>query len=357
MKNFSYRSGTDDEINFIQTNKKKINKQALIYKIIFVLFVLSIIAYYVYRMYFVNYDGFVKLNVYNVSLSDDSYLIKTNVNIGDTVKAGDTLFTFLLTNQISNKIKPETFMNIENQYIDYNTKFILAEKELHLLETQRDEIYSELMKTNEGLLTGTATEKDITSLNTQISSINYKITLKKTEISLYDSIKDKYIMPMKVMKGSRLAESYSLAELQGMDTLFDLERKYFVAKLDAIVIDVSARDASFISKASTVMTCQPLNNDKMNLHIDALVFPDDIDYLYEGKEVEIIATNKHKYKGHVVLIGAMTQIIPNNLKSNFSDKVNAIVVNIHFDDNQELPFWLKSDNLPVVIRTTKKERK
>lgn len=353
MKSFTYRSKLDDVNVVLQRRKKKINKQQLIFNIVLLAIIASLAYYGITKIKYATFNGYVKTSLRVATLIDDAYITDIRVGVGDQVKEGDTLFTFLLANQILEQNNPtRQFTTLMGRNYDTRIHINLINKELELSKLELKEEMKVLDKLKYNAFLGIASNQQVESKNTRIKELQFNIKLKTEEKKLNEQfLKGTDKLTARSQNTIALPEEYTLTELLKLnDSKYQSECKHFIAKKDAIITDVNMFNAAYVYKKDPILSFQEEKYDDQNLYVETYVFPDDIQYVSVGAEVEILVTKELSFVGVIATIGTKALVLPDHLMNKFSQQVEAVDVRVNFKEGQNIPFWVATTDLPVKVR-------
>ena len=110
MNEFHYNENPQEQAaeQMLHEQSKRLAKQQVIFACIF-LGVVALLAYYVVnRTIYATYDGYIKLDDTKIRALGDIVVLDVYKNVGDEVKAGDTLYSYILLDNLLNQYSLNT---------------------------------------------------------------------------------------------------------------------------------------------------------------------------------------------------------------------------------------------------------
>ncbi|MEG1571955.1 MAG: hypothetical protein RSC04_03350 [Bacteroidales bacterium] len=349
MQDFSYRNLGSDAQNIIGQQKRKINRQRIIYLVLFWLFIFSVAAYIYNSIQWVTFEGTIKTSNQQITLMDDAYILNIEVKIGDTVHSGDTLFDYLYTQNLltqKNNLSSQTW--IDKEYKDIEQRIAVLNGNLQVLEEQIKVLQREIKIVEKQIFIGVSTKADLTKLTNELRSTQWKDKLLQQELVLEQTYFSKIAQQRGLAEMIRIPSEFTLHDLLQND--FMGYRYSYIAKYGGMVINITSLMGTNCYKQEPVMEIQPSDAYIMNLYVEALVRPNQMKYLKKGDKVEIVITNKDTYIGIVELLGYRTAEIPPNLQNPFEKDATAVLVRIKIQNPELLKPWELLSGLPVELR-------
>lgn len=348
MREFSYKETLNDEQNILVARKKKINRQKVVFITIFWCLI-AVTSYYIYyNIRWVRFDGFMKTDNQQIALVDDVFLVDINVSVGDTVRAGDVLFTFMMTRGLMESFNLNAFTGVEKEYLTSSKAIAEYENNLRSVEEQIVKIRTQVEQLRKQIFVGVSTEPEMNRLEDELLRLEAQKTLLGRNLVLEREHLALVFGKRDLAQHTRPPSSYSLHELK--DMLVEKQMLYpYVAKFDGIVTDISKPVSVYCYKGDAVLEIQPLDYSLLNLHVMTIVRLSQLKYLKEGDDVEVLLGD-NIHHGTVELIGYAASEIPDHLRQPFEKNATALSARIHFNPGESLTFWEITNGLQVEVR-------
>ena len=102
MNGFNYNTDPqqEDAREMLRYQKTKLAKQQLIFSCFFLFLLILLGIYVVNRIMYAQYDGYIKIDQNHVRALDDIYVLRLQKKVGEHVNPGDTLYSYVLLNNI-----------------------------------------------------------------------------------------------------------------------------------------------------------------------------------------------------------------------------------------------------------------
>ncbi|MEG2070229.1 MAG: hypothetical protein RR034_02495 [Bacteroidales bacterium] len=355
MRSFSYRSIQSDENAALHYQKKRINVQQLVFSGIFFLILLILIVYIVDKVRFVEFDGYVHVSTVAFKIVDDAYISDVRVKVGDLVNEGDTVFEYVLINQVMDQLKVESYSNYYKDFdkLEYENKML--QSKLKIL-SEKDKILDyQIQKESDNIKYGLSTveQRELLKIKQSENILEQENVVNNLEMIQY--FQDKLSQKIYALGQIALPTSYTASYFseEGKKDL-NFAYRYAIARTRSIITDIRLVQGALAFKGEEILESQRVDNEMANMHIIMYVMPDQMKYLSARQTVEIYITNDMKFKGYASTRGVRVSEIPKHLQSKFMKNIEAIEVRVDFDVNSDVPFWVITNNLPVKIKVKKR---
>lgn len=357
MQNFSYNSTVSDAQNIVVERKRKINRHRLIYLIIFWLGVLSLIWYIFFSIRWINVYGTIKANNQQITLMHDAYITKIKVKTGDRINKGDTLFEFIYTSTVRQDSLSIYSINssswLDREYLSETREIALKESNILVIDKQIKILEEHIAIIKKQIFLGVATENDLIQKSNELRLLNMQREKTSNEIEISKRFLSEINLKITNTPTINPPSEYIIHEL---DSTYILSSRYafpYVAKYDGMIINVTNLENTYCYKQNSVMEIMPLNDSLLNFHVEAMVYPDQMEDIKQGDKVDIIVTNNKIHKGEVEFLGYRTTEIPKHLQLPFEKNNTAILVRIKFLENDNIDLWEKTTGVPVTVKKSR----
>lgn len=355
MNNFQFEKSdhkTDDALDLLHAQKKKLAKQQIIFAAIFIVVMILLGLYIISRVIFVYYDGYIKLDTNNIRAIDDMYIMEMKANVGDSVQAGDTLYSYVLLSQVIN----QNYFANEPTYItrtnDMRMQGRLAQQHLIELRTQLAELRKQLSSERNDIYWGLTNNTKQNEIKAQIEQVKAEMRATANRVAIYLS---------RAGSNSRIAGRYGLYNRELSDLPFSPGLKgysvglvhYCVAPDSGFITNIHNPDRSLSFKGDEIVNIKYANPRKANLTVMVYVPVDKTRDIINADTLEVIVDQNTKFKTHLVKLGLGVEVLPEYLVNNFTREGMVIMAALGINRKQTIPDWVLNDRLPVKIRIRK----
>lgn len=359
MKKFTFKEHKQSQLEeILKYQKRKLRKQQIIFTTIFFLIVCAIIYYLADSYLYAQFDGFISLNTTSHRAICPLYITKIYHKEGEIVKEGDTLYTYINLDFFTNMSNLSFSSNVEMNYMNANEKVSNTRIEINSLKDKIKLMEEEIKKEEQNVRYGVTSTSTIGTLNRQI--IDYRNQLKELMASLvqYQGIRTDYSSKMREagLEATNPLET-TLKNINLHLSEFGRAVGYGISHSDVLITQIEATPGSVLLTGEHVMEVQSLNIDNIGLHCEAYVTNEDLTNIYEGKKVEIIINDDVSYDGIVTSVGMHVSELPEEYRNAFHRENKAMCAIIQFKEGTVIPLPIATDNLPVKIRTMRRESK
>lgn len=352
MKDFHFTTEEEQtEIEqILNQRKKKKTRQQMIFFCIFITIVLLIVGYCIRMVVFTELNGYVVVHNNRLRASEDIFVYDIYKHHGDFIKPGDTIYSYvtLSTFQGGSNINSESDVVIKAR--DLKLQYGLAYQNLEVLRARLKEIKRQIDLEDHNIRFG---------LSDNVHKLNLEREYKETEEELKAQQRKLYVIQNAMNESNEAVErlgeiNFNGARVQNIRNKFKMAEmgfvNYAIAVDSCIVTKNWISELSLVLKGEDVIETQSFDLEKMNAYIMAYVLPSQAKTLNRGYKASIIVNDDVEYTATVVSMGARTEEIPAELRSNLSrDHIAAIAV-LKIDDNQHIPFWSLVNKMPVIVR-------
>lgn len=349
MKNFSYNPEPQNQNveEILQYHQKRLFKQQVIFGCVFFLLLIIAACYLYRRTVYTYYDGYIKLDQNHIRAIDDVFVIKIYKKVGDAVQAGDTLYSYVLIDNILEQTNVNTFPGIVADFHKMQVQADLARAEVPVLCTRLKELMKRLKNEENDVYYGLTDNTHKLMLEAEKKELEELLREKYRKIALYKKMADKASSYMHNSGYGTNYIPYSPNEGEYGQGLI----KYCCAPQDATVTDVKVAEETISFHKEGIMDLQHADYRACNLGVMAYIPSDKVKYINRKGNVEVIVNNDITLKAKLSLVGIRVEEIPKHLLSNFSHDVDAVIAYFTFLPHQRVPFWVLTNNLPIRVRT------
>lgn len=349
MKNFNYNT-RPKEMNAEEVliyRKKHLHKQQIIFGLIFTAIVLLLMAYVTRRILYTYYDGYVTLDQNYIRAVDDVFVLKIYKRVGDSVQAGDTLYSYVLLGNLLEQQNVNNRPEIVNDLRQMQLQAELARTEVPVLKVRLAELEKRLKNEENDVYYGVTDNTRKLMIQAELREVEERLKEQQQKIALYRRMTARAADDI---RRSGYGTGFMPNAPNGNRVHAQLIR-YACAPQDAVVTDVKIAEETVAFREEGILNLQHSDYAACNLGIVAYIPVDKVKHINKKGEVEVIVNDDIKLKAKLSLIGLRVEQIPRHLLSNFAHDVDAVIAYFTFLPGQQVPFWVLTDNLPVRVRT------
>jgi len=348
MNNFSYNSQPQEQDmnEFLNYQNKKLAKQQTIYAIVFAAIMIILLLFAYRRVVYTYYDGYVKLDQNNLRAIDDIYVLDIYKNVGDLVQPGDTLYSYVLLNNLLGQFNVNSVPSIILDHANLKLQAALARQEIPVLQTKINELIKRLKSEKNDIFYGLTDNTKRLAIEAELNEYREKLLEQQRKIQIYESMagnSSRYIINSGYghnhLPYSPGAQGYESGVVQ-----------YCCAPEEAIITDIKVAKNTVLFEKEPVIDLQHTDYKASHLGVMAYIPANQVKYINNNKRVEVIVNDDLTFYAHMSLLGLRVEDIPKHLLSNFSHDIDAVIALFTFDVGQKIPFWVLNDHVPVRVR-------
>lgn len=351
MRNFQYNPINKQESieDVLKYRKRKIAKQQLIFTLI-LLAISGIVALYVVRkVTYTELNGFIKVDLNNFRSPEDIFLKHMYVTPGDFVVPGDTLYSYFYLNTLLEQYNVNHVPDVVNRNRDIRMRYISALQEINLCNVKIKELERQISIEDHNIQFGLSNNVHKLELERELKETKEKLQGKRMELSVLSGISSELQDAVK-RSGYDVDTPISLDYLINLSSTDRVNPYYRLAQDTAIITDIMFPNNSIIFKKEDILQLRSTNLETSNMRIIAYVPINKIDKVNNSTKAEVIINDDISFMAHIALLGTRTDELPEHLRSNFSSKITVPLAIFLPENNQILPSWSITDQLPVTIR-------
>lgn len=349
MNSFTYNNNPQkkDAEEILQFQKKRLAKQQLIFSLLFISILVLLVVYILTRTIYTYYDGYVKLDQNHMRAIDDIYVIDIHKKVGEEVKRGDTLYSYILIQNVLGQYDINSMPTVVHQTNDMKLQADLARQEIPVLQTRISNLQKQLSAEQHDIYYGLTDNTKQNALRAELEQTRKELEKQINRVNIYEHAIGNSRTYMGRRGYGRAGMPFSPDEAgYGRGVLH-----YCCAPEDAVVTDIKVPERTIVFKTEGIMDLQHTDYRTCNLGVMAYVPSNKVKYMNNDGIVDVIVNDEIELKAHLSIIGMRVEDIPKHLLSNFSHDVDAVVAYFTFLPHQKVPFWVLTNNLPVRIRT------
>lgn len=353
MNEFQYDSTPQEQAmaDLLKSQSHRLARQQIIFALIFLLIIVLTAYYIITRMIWAIYDGYVTLDENHICAVDDIYILKVNKEVGEIVHKGDTLYSYVLLDNIVNQYDPNIIPSAVKETHDMEVQAKLAREEIPVLRTRLAELKKQKASESSDIYYGLTNNTKRNQLDAEIAEVEEEIRKQMNKVTIYSQAKNTTYNFMS-RRGAGMAGT-DMPYSSNTSIYNHALIHYCCAPADAYVTKVNVSDKTLVFKSDEVLTIQHTDYAACHLGIITYVPSEKIKYMESPDDADVIVNKDLVLKAKLQMVGLRVEEIPKHLQSNFSHDANAVVAVFTFKPNQRVPAWVMSNKLPVRIRVNK----
>ena len=349
MNNFSYNSQPQEQdINeLLNYQNKKLAKQQNIYAVVFTIILIILVIFAYRRIVYTYYDGYINLEQNNLRAIDDLYILDIYKNVGDIVQPGDTLYSYILLENLLGQFNVNTVPSFILDHANLKLQAALARQEIPVIQTKISELMKRLKSEKNDIYYGLTNNTKRLAIEAELSEYREKMRELQNKIQIYESMAGNY--SSRYITGTGYGHNslpYSPGNLHFENSVI----QYCCAPEEAIVTDIKVAKNTVAFEKEEILNLQHTDYKGSHLGVMAYIPAHQVKYINNQKQVEIIINDDLTLYAHMSLLGLRVEDIPKHLLSNFSHDIDAVIAYFLFDKDQYVPFWVLNNHLPVRVR-------
>lgn len=331
---------------FLNYQNKKLARQQTVYTIVFAAILIILLLFAYRRVVYTYYDGYVKLDQNNLRAIDDIYVLEIYKNVGDIVKPGDTLYSYVLLDNLLGQFNVNSVPSIILDHANLKLQAALARQEVPVIQTKINELVKRLKSEKNDIFYGLTDNTKRMALEAELSEYRQRLLELQRKIQIYESMagnSSRYI----VNSGyghNRLPYSPGTGHYESGVV------QYCCAPEEATVTDIKVANNTIAFKTESVLDLRHSDYKASHLGVMAYIPANQVKYINNNKRVEVIVNDDLTFYAHMSLLGLRVEDIPKHLLSNFSHDIDAVIAYFTFDKGQYLPYWVLNSQVPVRVR-------
>lgn len=336
MKNFSYKH-QPSILNVLKEppkQTKKFNLDRSIFIAIISLLVICFIRFLVIKLAFIEVDGQISLEKLNVNFTNDIRLSEIWINESESVKAGDTLFSYV------NNVYNESSV-IERQIKEYDQisknkvelQFEIQKLEIDVKKALRqlELLRAEHKKSSELVLLDIMTAKELGAIQDDINKAELHLWHLRQELDLKNNL---YLNLRKTPSNMRSKISYSSQNMS-----------YYITPIEGLIGQINFSPNEVCYETQSMLTIH--NTEKVN--IKAYFNQEALQDLDRGTRVEIEFPDGSQSSGFISNISVATYELPSEFQKKYEPTQRSILATVEPQNNDDLELWKRFYKMNVKV--------
>ena len=356
MKSFSFKANYDENQNIekiITERNRKIAKQQVIFAIVLFILVVLLAWYFVRKIIYTEFDGYVQTEYNNYRAMEDIYLFDQYTEVGDIVIPGDTLYSYTYINLfgVSNlESEPSVIVNDRNARLQLN----MAYADANVLRVRIRELENQIAKEDNNIRFGLTDNSHKMDLQRQLAEAREQLNATMRKAHMYNDIH---------RESSSAAHRFGQYSVEFANEQWEIDNslrqlyernssaiRYAIAQDTAIVTKLWSPPFSRVFKKEQILQLENVSLFNSNMQVVAYVPTGDMSKINNNTKAEVIVNDDVSFKVSVQLLGARTEDLPEELRNSLSHTYTTVMVVFTPDPGQVLPLWAAVDRVPVRIR-------
>lgn len=356
MKSFTFQSQQEEELKIeriISERKKKIATQQIIYSSILAIILLGAVYYAYNKLHYEDFDGYVSTEHWMRRAVSDLYIQNCYVDAGDVVFPGDTLYSYVLLDNVLKLYDISNEPSIIAQDRTIRLQSGVNMPDINLLKTRIQELQKQIALENNNIRFGMSDNSHKMDLERELAETQAELKTAKMKIQAYDNIKSE---TSEEISKSIFARPDFLAHEFVLNRFINEYPNAVCYSISSDTLIISQRyvtDKTFALKGESLLLTQRLNLAQANVTIETYVPTSKIKHLNNFTHAKIIVNDDVEFMAKVHLLGARTEELPTDLRNSLSRDYRAIIVEFKPEEGQEVPFWSIINGVPVTVRIDK----
>ncbi|MEI6313164.1 MAG: hypothetical protein WCP57_12960 [Bacteroidota bacterium] len=349
--------------------KKPANWDRIIYIVVLMILGGLLLKYSASRWLYINADGQILFENINVRLNSESKIIKYYVHEDDSIKIGDTLFTFEIDHlQNENSYSSNTTILSNTKDLNYDD-WVWFDKEIYNLKNKisQDQIIIQknnpviaelngtIQRLSQEVLLGVLPNEQIESSKSQLRNLTAQNTQMQEEIrhsyALIADLTAKKAYQMRKPSSQDIQAQTNIASNGSGYTNDGIHEglNYYLSPINGAVNHIYTNEFEMALKQDEIIS---LRSNKQ-IYIKAFIKQEDIKNIQIDDLVDIEFPNGEKQVGKVKRFYYATFVLPIEFQKKFEPTTRDVAVDIYPLDNQNVTAWQKFYKMSVKVTKSK----
>ena len=351
MNEFQYNTTPQEQAmaDLLKSQSYRLARQQIIFALVFFCLIIALAYYVISRVIWATYDGYISLDESHVTAIEDIYVLKVNKEIGEIVHKGDTLYSYVLMDNILSQYDPNSLPSVVKETQDMELQAKLAREEIPVLQTRLAELKKQKTSEASDIYYGLTDNTKRNQLDAEIAEVEEELKKATNRVRIFDNMKNTTYKFMTNRGAGNLNIPHSTIQESYSKNMIH----YCCASADAFVSKIDVTSGMVAFKGHEVMTIQFTDYQSCHLGVITYVPSNKVKFMECPDDADVIINSDLKLQAKLQMVGLRVEEIPKNLQSNFSHDANAVVAYFTFNGNQQVPAWVMSNKLPVKVRVNK----
>lgn len=358
--NFNRKASMLRNMNEEKGPRKKINWDKIVYFIIVGVISLIIIRYTVNQFLYVHAQGQVLFNSVKVRIPSDVTIHYFNINEGDTVMHGDTLFAYTqafdenkynaLAFRFNEEVKPEsnsTWREREIYQLNKNIRLnrLRIGENINLIAWYK----SEIAKMENQVVLEVSSKNKLQQHRSQLEKLTIENKKYRREIGEYKSmINDLGGVAQDPEPSADESATYNTPHSGGGSGYMAFKRVY-ISPLNGVITRIYKFPNEVALKTEPIMNI----HQQESVYIKAFYAQEDVNNLHAGDIVDLTFADGTKSQGVIKRFYSATYQMPPEFQKKYEPTTRAIAADIYPANDEQLQEWKKYYKISVEIKKFK----
>ncbi len=352
MNEFQHNNKPQEQeaADLLKSQNKRLARQQTVYAVLFFIVIVVLAIYVFNRTVYATYDGYITLDDNKLRACDDLLILEMYKDVGESVKEGDTLYSYVLLSNILGQYDFNTLPTVVRESHDMELQAKLAREEIPVLRTKLAELRKQQRGESSDIYYGLTDNTRRNQLAAQIAETEEELRKQTNKVTIYANMKNSTWAYMANRNGHGLGKipRKALNQFRNSGAIH-----YCITPKDAFVTDINVTERAIVFKQEQIMAIQHKDYESCHLGVIAYVPSDKVKFLESPADADIIINSDVVVKAKLSKVGLRVEEIPKYLQGNFMHDANAVVGYFTFNPYQHVPEWAMTNNLPVRIRINK----
>tara|TARA_B110000037_G_scaffold101356_1_gene118175 strand:- start:28870 stop:29922 length:1053 start_codon:yes stop_codon:yes gene_type:complete len=345
MKSLNFKRKENAQIRYLDEKvrgkkKSRFNWDRVVYLSILGLIVFFVLRYFFISNFYISANGQVIFDNVDISQTEDIRIEKFFFEEGDNIKAGDTLFSYLIEDPaFATNIDPLAEVGNESNWADREMYSLQKSIDLNNSRIRGDRqlltsYKSQLNQLENEVILGAANERDLQNLEYQISKLETSINLAQSE----NGVLNRQLTALKTgEEDAAVAISAAPAEFSPY--------RIFVSPIDGYISRIFKEPFEVALKSEMIIKIHQADS----VHIKGYFEQKDLKYVKVDDHVNILFPDGQESEGVIDRFYSSTVIMPEEFQKKFEPVKRTIAVDIKPAEGSDLDLWKRYYKLSVEL--------
>lgn len=345
MKSLNFKREENAQLRFIEeqvTGKRKsqFNWDRFVYMVILGLLVFFILRYFFIQNFFISADGQIIFDSVEISQTEDLRIEKYYVEEGDNILAGDTLFTYLIENPLlEGQEEEETAQNSSSSWADREMYSLKKSIDLNNSQVRGDrslveQYKKQLLRMENDVILGTASERDMVNLEYQISKLEASIRLVQSENAVL----------VKQLNELKVNGVITTQNANGAKKPYSPYRAY-ISRTDGYIARIYKEPYEVALKSQIILNIYRADS----VYVKGYFEQEDLKYVNVGDIVDVNFPDGKESQGVIKRFYSSTVLVPEEFQKKFEPAKRTIAVDVVPAPGSDIELWKRYYKLSVKL--------
>lgn len=347
MKSLNFKRKENAQLRYIEEkagskSKPRKNWDRLVYLSILGIIVFFVLRYLFIANFYISADGQVIFENFEITQADDITIERFFCEEGEGVEKGDTLFTYKLSdNSLAfeevEEVSKSNWADREKYTLEKSIR--LNNEEIKGEEGLLNSYHSQMVRLENEVILGTASERDLNNLEYKISKLETAIALLNSE----NSILNKQLMELNSQENTSAIISEDKTTERTSSPF-----KAYISPIDGYVSRIFKEPYEIALKSQIILKLHQVDA----VHIKGYFEQEDLKYVKEGDLINVNFPDGVESEGVIERFYSSTVLIPEEFQKRFEPAKRTIAVDILPAAGSDLSVWKRYYKLSVKLTKT-----